>query len=801
MRRLASGAFLFAAAVASAAAATRGVAGRLSAFPASFEPNVGQAPAEVRFVAHGPGYAVALRDDGADILVCSAAPGCRSGGGRARLFFEGADPHPRLAGESALPGRTNFLRGPDPAAWRTDVVTWTSVRYRDLWPGIDLVYRGSAGALEYDFVLAPGADPRRIALRYEDRGRVALDRHGDLVIGTAAGALVHHKPVVFQKTDGGRVEIEGRFVVKNGRVGFEVGRYDRTRELVIDPALAFSTYVGEWFVYGMAVDSAGNAYLAGTILSPPLTTRPVPPATGLQKTFGGATTDAFVVKVAARGDAFLWATYLGGSADDEALAIAVDADGNACVAGRTFSSDFPYKNGFQTRGSAFVARLSADGSRLLYSTGFGGSGIEVVNAIVVDSAGSIFLAGEAGSSDFPALNAFQTVHRGPSDAFVAKIGPTGALAYATLLGGDSFEEAFGVAVDSGGRAFVTGYTYSGNFPVKNGPQAVFGGQNDGFLSVISPEGSALLASTYFGGAGRDVGHGVAVGPAAGGEEPVLLVGSQDPPGAPSARVESARALRHAPEGSKVYETSFRFTTASPALAVSRALDGGLDGIALFAQADALGGFAVAGQTNSASLATVNPIQPQPRGFQDVFVQVGDFSGNVRFASYFGGSGLNLSLGVAGDGLGNVWVAGEADAGDLTLKNPIPGYATRGFLAKIAGVAAPAPCVAGATALCLRGGRFKIEAAWRIPSTGQSGPATMVPMTPDAGSAWFFNADSPELVIKIVDGRAFNNRFWVFSGALTNVEYTITVTDSATGAVKTYFNPFGTIANVADTAAF
>ena len=567
------------------------------------------------------------------------------------------------------------------------------------------------------------------------------------------------------------------------------------------PALVYSTYLGNWFVTGLAVDAAGSAYVVGTALSPALAQGGVPPATGVQKTFGGGNADAFVAKVAPGGNAFLWTTYLGGSGDDLGSAVAVDAQGNVWVAGRTFSSDFPFKNGFQSRGTVFVSKISADGSQLLYSTAFGGSAGDVVSSIATDAAGAIYLAGEADSPDFPTVSAFQTARRGFSDAYVAKIGASGSLAYATLLGGDSFDEAFGLAVDAEGRAFVTGYTYSANFPATNGPQAAFGGKNDGFLSVVAPDGASLLASTYFGGEGQDVGHGVAVGPAEAGREAVLLVGSRDPAPGQAARARSVRSPAHAPDGAKLYESRFLFTISPPALVLSRALDGGLEGVGFGVAGGPSGRFAVIGSTGSSTLSTLDPIQAAPLGFQDLFVQEIDTSGTLRFASYFGSSGTDLPIAVAADSVGNIWIAGEAGAPDLSLKSAIPGYTKGGFLAKIATGTGTIPCAAAETTLCLGGSRFRVEAAWRTPAAGGGGAGVAVPSTSDAGAFWFFSSNSIDLAVKVVNGTAFNGKFWVFVAGLSDIEYTVTVTDTITGAAKTYVNPSGTLASRADTAAF
>src|SRR6266853_243586 len=502
--------------------------------PLQFEANRGQTHKDVRFLSRGPGYSLYLTADEAVLVLSKPTPDTPRNArdtrrdpklqGKSvalRMSLVGAARKPQVTGLDELPGKANYFIGKDRSKWRTNAPTYAKVQYRNVYPGIDLVYYGNQRQLEYDFVVAPGADPKTIALRLQGARKLEIDAEGNLVLRTAGGDICQHKPIIYQEIDGVRQAIDGSYVRKGAnRVGFQVAAYDTTRPLIIDPVLSYSTYLGGSGGekgLAIAVDTNGNAYVTGSTFSANFPTT----AGSFQPTYGGVT-DAFVTKLDPTGSALIYSTYLGGSSGDEGNAIAVDAGGSAYVTGIA-GSDFPTTPGaVEAVGAigAFVTKLDPSGSALAYSTYLGGnrSGSNG-SGIAVDAFGNAYVTGFA-SSGYPTTpGAFQRTFNSPagvnhpftSDAFVTKLNPTGTgLVYSTYLGGSEVDFGTGIAVDVDGNAYVTGFTASADFPVTPGPQPLYGGGFDAFVTKLQATGSALAYSTYLGGSGEDRGHGIAV---------------------------------------------------------------------------------------------------------------------------------------------------------------------------------------------------------------------------------------------------------------------------------------------------
>jgi len=541
--------------------------------PLSFEANQGQTDPQVKFLSRGRGYSLFLTATEAVL----ALQGLNGGASRARvpdgqaqpagpassvapvasllrIRLAGANPAGEIRGEKELPGKSNYFIGNDPSKWRTSVPHYGKVRYELVYPGVDLVYYGtpaSTGQLEYDFVVAPGADPGAIGLAFDGASRLELDSQGDLVISlTADGARVTgdssgftdqdlrlHKPVIYQETGGGRREISGGYVLTNEHeVSFRVAHYDASLPLVIDPVLVYSTYFGgsgnSLAVIGdkgsaIALDAAGDAYVTGSTSSNDFPTTPG----AFQAALGSRNyVNAFVTKLNATGTALVYSTYLGGSfgSFDGGSAIALDSAGNAYVTGSTSSNDFPTTPGaFQTtlrgRSNAFVTKLNPTGSALLYSTYLGGSGFDVGSAIALDSAGNAYVTGSTSSNDFPTTaGVFQSILRGPANAFVTKLNATGtALVYSTYLGGSGTvlpgiatgDQGSAIALDAAGDAYVTGSTTSADFPTTPGAfQAALrsSGGGNAIVTKLNATGTALVYSTYLGGSRFDAGNAIAL---------------------------------------------------------------------------------------------------------------------------------------------------------------------------------------------------------------------------------------------------------------------------------------------------
>jgi hypothetical protein len=492
------------------------VAAAYGNLPLSFEPNQGQTDARVKFLSRGPGYTFSLTPT-EGVFGLRAATEKRQGRLRSqgpqpvestvvRMKLAGANPTAEMRAVEPLPGKSNYFIGNDPSHWRTVIPNYRKVEARGVYPGVDLDYYGTGRQLEFDFIVQPGGNPDTIRMLFEGGKQPHIDDYGDLVVSTSLGEIRQHKPRVYQEANGERHAIDGRFVLKGrGQVGFEVLHYDRSRRLVIDPMLVYSTYLGgslEDLASAIAVDGSGNAYVVGRTASTNF-----PTASPFQAANAGGGLDAFVTKLNAAGSALIYSTYLGGaSGPEDAFGIAVDTAGNAYVAGATGSTDFPTVNPLQAANGggvndAFVAKLNASGSALIYSTYLGGSLADTASGIAIDAAGNAYVGGFTASTNFPTASPLQAASGGgPGDAFVAKLNAAGsALVYSTYLGGSGSDRVSGIAVDGAGNMFVAGETSSTDFPTASPLQAVYGGGGDAFVTKLNAAGSALIYSTYLGG--------------------------------------------------------------------------------------------------------------------------------------------------------------------------------------------------------------------------------------------------------------------------------------------------------------
>jgi uncharacterized protein (TIGR03437 family) len=508
--------------------------------PLAFEPNVGQADPEVHFLMRNGNATVFFADTEAMMVFSrskkrapdplrrlKAPPEIEQAVLRMKLV--GAHKPREVLGLEKLSGVTNYLTGSDPKRWRTGIPTYARVKYRDVCPGVDLVYYGNQGQLEYDLIVAPGADPGLVELAFEGAEGIQLDSRGNLSLYTAMGQLSLRKPVIYQESDGIRQDIAGDYILRDGQhVGFRVDRYDPGRPLVIDPVLVYSTFLGPTggdneVGWGIAVDSAGNAYVTGVSSS-------IPTTPGSFRVAPAGSPDAFVAKLNAAGTALIYSTYLGGSS--WGASIAVDASGNAYVTGLTYSKDFPTTPGAvqpawgsdPSEGDAFVSKLNASGTALLYSTYLGGRNGDSGLGIAVDTSGNAYVAGQTCSANFPTTpGAFDTSYgvgarECEKDAFVTKLNATGtALLYSTYLGGIDDDAASSIAVDAAGNAYVTGVTGSSDFPTTPGAfQRVFRGGcfpwacSTAFVAKLNATGANLAYSTYLGGSYRAVGSSIAL---------------------------------------------------------------------------------------------------------------------------------------------------------------------------------------------------------------------------------------------------------------------------------------------------
>jgi uncharacterized repeat protein (TIGR01451 family) len=711
--------------------------------PLSFEVNRGQADGQVKFLARGQGYTLFLtsqeavlslqKSDGSgrregkserpgleliadrqallrDRLPIGAEGAQRSDGPRAtnarlQMKLVGANSKARVQGEDQLPGKSNYFIGNDPKKWRTNIPTYAKVRLENVYPGVDLVYYGNQGQLEYDFVLQPGSDPSAIKLALGSAASLAkVDADGDLVVQADGGEVRFHKPVIYQPASADKRQgttektlIAGGYTIDGQKeVAFTIGDYDRTKPLVIDPSLVYSTYLGGGTAAGpfattsanaIAVDGSGSAYVTGSTA-----TSDFPTTSGAFQTSNHSATgsNAFVAKFSPDGSTLLYSTYLGGSGGEIAYGIAVDGSGNAYLTGSTGSTDFPTFNPFQATGrwnanfgcrcTGFVTKLNATGTALVYSTYLGGSNNDAAAGIAVDSAGNAYVAGATFSADFPTANAIQPTNHSHSDpatnGFVTEFNASGsALVYSTYLGGSGNsvggDENDAIAVDGAGNAYVTGYTRSTDFPTT--PNALQptcspgpAGCNQGFVTKINVGGTALAYSTYLAPAG--LCDGIAVD--GGGNAYVTGV--------------NAIVAKLNPDGS----TLIYFNTLTQG---GNGFSWGR-GIAV----DGSGNAYVIGYTEATNFPTANPLQEANHGNGDAFVtKLAPDGSRLVYSTYLGGSGKDQGNGIAVDASENAYVTGFTSSGDFPTAHPYQAtnktfngsfYTSTGFVAKISDAA-------------------------------------------------------------------------------------------------------------------
>lgn len=584
--------------------------GDTRSLPIAFEPNRGQAPAEFSFVSRSGQYGLSLSPARVEWV---------SGSSRVSAFLEGAHAKAGSQSEDPMRGVVNYVRGSNPAAWLLDIPTYGRVRYQSIYPGIDVVYYGKDGRLEYDFVVAPGARPERIRIRYQGAHGIRLDGDGNLLLETRTGTLVQHKPVAYQEMSGRRQPVEARYVISGDRVHLQLARYDRSRPLVIDPTLTWATYSSfhssSSSISSVATDAAGNIYVTGNEVSPL------------------ADTDCMVAELDPKGTTLIFKTLLAGSGDDVGYAITLDPLGNIYVTGQTDSNDFPVVGSNPVPAGlgvdAFVAKLDHTG-KILYSTYLGGSLTDVGYGLALDISNDLYVTGGTQSTDFPHTgNAYQSTLGGGIDAFLTVLDPTGKMIYSTFLGGSGDDVGYGVAVDVGYNEYVTGSTKSTNFPVTAAAaQPQNAGGIDVFVTKLAPFGGPIY-STYIGGSGDDVPVGIAVDSAG-----LAYVGGDT-------------NSNNFPTSMTAYQTlsqgrgdifAFKLQAAGNQLGYATYVGGGgadnATGIAL----DTNGVLYIGGNSNSPNFPTVNGFQTALNGILNGVVSaISPNGGSLQFSSYLGGS--------------------------------------------------------------------------------------------------------------------------------------------------------------------
>jgi hypothetical protein len=656
-----------------------------STVPLFFIENHGQAPAGVRLMAKGSGITVYFSPS--EVLY-------RAGRKSVRIEFAGAN-YAAPEGTEEMPGRANFFRG-GPEEWVIGASLFGGVVYRNLYPGIDLRYGADGRNLKSAFEVAPGSDPSVILMRYVDAYDLRIGQRGELLIPLNGQDLREEVPAFYQDYGAKRVTVEGRFVLAGaGMLRLEVGQYDRSQPLIIDPSLSYSTLLGgssPTAATAMAVDANGFAYITGYTSSYNF------PTVNPEQNVNAGGNEVFVAKLNVAGNGLVYCTYIGGSGDDRGYGIAVDVTGSAYVTGSTTSRNFPTRYPLQATmmggKNAFVLKLSPAGSALVFSTYLGGSGSDAGNGIALDPSGNSYVVGDTTSLNFPATG-LQKGNKGGQDAFVASISSTGSsLLYSTYLGGSGTDHGAAIAVDSSGSAYVTGSTFSTDFPVVSAFQNTIGGGQDAFVARLAPGGSALTFSTYLGGSGGTVGNPEAgQGIALDSQANVYVAGVT-----PSTNFPVLNALQPSLDaGLDAFVTKLSSTGA---LLYSTYFGGSGIDVGNAIAVDSNGRAFVAGYTFSTDLQIQGGFQDSNAGDYDAFLaELSATGSSLVWSSYLGGSSSDTANAVALDSEGNLYVAGSTQSTDFPLVNPYQSVNTdnsAAFVAKIVFSTAAVPAVLAVT---------------------------------------------------------------------------------------------------------
>ena len=695
--------------------------------PLTFEANHGQTSGQVKFLSRGKGYTAFLTAGGMVLNLRtshmeSASPSgnpskpAQSVSTTLQFRLVGANQNPKVVGEDLQPGRVNYFLGKDRSRWLTNLPTYGKVRYENVYPGIDLVYYGNHQQLEYDFAIAPGADPSRI--QFEIKGASpALDEHGNLVLSANGAKLHFESPVVYQESNGQRLPVSGGYVMKDSsHIGFQVVNYNSNKALVIDPVLEYSTYLGGSGTdqpVGIAIDNSGNVYIAGYTNSAnfPLAALGSLPAN---------TDHVFVAKLDSTGSNLVYADYIGGNSDDYGVALALDSANEVYVTGATQSSNFPVVNAYQSQQpgpyTGFLTKISADGSTLLSSTYLGGNNFDQPSGIAIDASGDVYVGGYTQSSNFPVANAYQAsalANQGGNYGtygFLTKFSADGSsLVYSTYFAGNSNLEEGGccwpspysaitaVTSDQNGNAYVAGTTNTYNFPVTTGAFSTVNTtpQNDSvsFLSKFNSAGGLDYSTYFYDPSGYPVsvaaiavdstGSAYITGSAySDATFPVTSTSICDP-GTYGAACSYGFVTKFDPAGATLLYSTFLGpnNSATP------------EAIALDENNDAY----ILSSSSSAGFGEVNGIEAYDNDDDLLLVEIDSTASSELFATFVGGRGYDEPAGLAVDGNNNIFVAGSTDSDDFPTTSggfqSLLAGTGNAFIAKISPASAPAVSLA------------------------------------------------------------------------------------------------------------
>src|SRR3984957_9393606 len=617
--------------------------------PLFFFPNTGQTDSSVQYIVQTPDLSARFRPSSAIFQAHRQQVGVR---------FVGANPGVSIGGLDPLAAKVNFFLGS--SGWNTDVPSFSKIVYRELYRGIDMTYGGTGRQVKSEFVVAPGANSALIRLEYSEP--VSIDAQGNLLVGAD---FRENSPEIYQQTGAFRVKVTGRYRVLDAHtIGFEIGAYDDSKPLIIDPTISYCTYLGgirATAITGVAVDSSANLYVTGWTSALNF------PINGAVQAANQGGDDAIVAKLNPAGTALLYATYIGGLANDQGNAIAVDSLGQAYVTGVTSSSNFPLvlsnRGGLGGTTTAFALKLNASGNTLLYSGYLGGTIYDIGSAIAVDANFNAYISGTTLSSNFPTLSPTQASLAGGTDVFVTKLNSAGTITFSTYLGGSGNEQAGGIAVDSLGNIFIAGGTSSANFPVVSPLQSTLAGTQDAFVTKIS-FANTIAFSTHLGGTGGSTQQASAI--------------ALDSAGNPY--ITGVTTSGNFPVTSGAFQTILnglenafvaKLTSTGQTLVYSTCLGGSSFDWGYGIAVSPAGNAYVAGNTSSVDFPQANAVQAAFNGVYDAFVTELNFGGTtLLFSTYYGGSGSDAANAIALDSNANMFIGGQTSSLNLTLVTPI-----------------------------------------------------------------------------------------------------------------------------------
>lgn len=629
-------------------------------FPLSFQVNCGQTLDEIKFLSKGKNFNLFLSPEEVAIILNKTKDKSDVESLEKQITFLNlklinANNNTKMIGVDELPGKVNYLLGKDSKKWHTNISTYKKVKYLDVYPGVDMIYYGNDGQLEWDFIVSAGADPSIISISIEGSDELLIDEQGNLVLITNNEEIKINKPFIYQEIDNIRKEVLGKYIIKNeNQISIELGSYDSSRPLVIDPVISFSTYLGgngDDYAESIAVDSSGNIYVTGGTSSTNFPTK-----NPIQSSNHGKN-DAFVTKISSDGSNIIYSTYLGGSENDYGNDISVDSSGNVYITGETFSRNFPTQSpmrpNLKGNSDAFITKLNNDGSNIIYSTYLLGNKNSEGNGIAIDYDNNAYVTGA--TNDYFGPSIYHT------KVFIIKINSTGtSFVYYNLLYGNGNDSGNDIDVDNSGYAYITGRTTSTDFPIKNPIQSTLHGSSAAFVTKINADGTNWDYSTYLGGGISDTGNAITVDNTGNayvtGLTDATDFPTKNPIQADNRGNEDAFVTKISTNGSLVYSTYLGGT-----------MDDSGESIAV----DSSGSIYVIGETLSTNFPIKKPIQDINKGENDVFItKINAAGSSIIYSTYIGGTDNDFGNSIAVDVNNNVYVAGQSYSNNFITKNPI-----------------------------------------------------------------------------------------------------------------------------------